>query len=175
MSDPLPPHGLQHTRLPCPSPSPGVCSNSQPLSQWCYLAVSSSVVPFSSCPQSFPESGSFPVSQLFTSSSQSIGVSALALVLPVNIQGWFLLGLTDLISLLSKGLSRVFFNTTVQKQQFFGAQPSLRFNSHLYMTTRKTIDLTRQSFAGKVMSLLFNVLSRLVIAFLPRSNHLLIS
>ena len=99
-------HGLQHARLFCPSLSPGVCSNSCPLSQWCHPTISSSVIPFSSCTQSFPASGSFPMSQLFTSGSQSIGASAS--VLPVNIQGWFPLGLTGLISLLSKGLSRVF-------------------------------------------------------------------
>ena len=131
VSDSLRPHGLQHTRLPCPPPSPGACSNSCPLSQWCHPTVSSSVVPFS-CLQSFPASGSFPMSQFFASGGQSIGASALASVLPLNIQGLFLLGLTGFISLLSKGLSRVFFNTTVQKHQFFSAQ-------HLYMTTGKTI------------------------------------
>ena len=111
------PFGLQHTRLPCPSPSPRVCSNSCPSSWWCHPNVSSSVVPCSSCLQSFPASRSFPVSWLFTSGGQRIGVSASASVLPMNIQGWFPLGLTDLISLQSKGLSRVFFNTTVQKHQ----------------------------------------------------------
>ena len=105
MSDSLQPHGLQHTRLPCPSPSPGVCSNSYPLSRWCHPTISSSVVPF--CLQSFPASGSFPVSQLFTSGSQSSGESASASILPMNIQSWFPLGLTGLI-LLSKGLSRDF-------------------------------------------------------------------
>ena len=110
----LQPHGLQHARLPCPLPSPGVCSNSCPLSHWCHPTISSSVIPFSSCLQSFAASGSFPMSRLFTSGSQSIGVSASASVLPVNIQGWFLLGLTSLISLQSKGLSRV-FSTTVPK------------------------------------------------------------
>ena len=129
--------------------------------------------PFSSCPQSLPASGSLPVSQLFTSGGQSIGTSAWASVLPVNIQAWFLLGLTRLISLQSKGLSRVFSNTTVQRHQFFGTLPSLRSNSHLpYVTTGKTIALTRQTFANKVMSLLFNMLSRLVISFLPRSKCL---
>ena len=116
------PHGLQHTRLPCPSPPPRACSNSCPLSWWCYPTISSSVVPFSFCLQSFPASGSFLMSQLFASGGQTIGTSAS--VLPMNIQGWFPLGLTDLISLLSKGLSRVFSNTTVQKHQFFSAQPS---------------------------------------------------
>ena len=118
MSDPLWPHGLQHARLPCPSPSPGVGSNSCPLSQWCRPTISSSASPFSSCPQSFPASGSFPMSQLFTSGGQSIGASALASVLPINIQVWFPLGLTYLI-LLSKGLSRVFSSTTAWKHQFF--------------------------------------------------------
>ena len=113
VSDSLRTHGLQHDRLPCPSSSPGSCSNSCPLSQWCHPIISSSVVPFSSCLQSFPESGSFPMSQFFASSGQSTGVSASASVLPMNIQGWFLLGLTGLISLLPKGLSRVFSNTTV--------------------------------------------------------------
>ena len=116
MSDSLQHHGLQHARLPCPSPSPGACSNSCPLSQWCHPTISSSVIPFSSCLQSFPVSGSFPMSWLFPSGRQSIGASASASVLPMNIQGWFLLGLTGLISLQSKGLSRV-FNTTVQKHQ----------------------------------------------------------
>ena len=124
VSDSLWLHGLQHTRLPSPSPSPGACSNSCPSSRWCYRAISSSVVPFSSCLQSFPASGSFPMSHLFTSGDQSIGVSASASIFPMNIQCWFPLGLTCLISLQSKGLSRVFSNTTVQKHQFFNAQPS---------------------------------------------------
>ena len=122
MYDSLWPHGLKHARLPCPSPSPKICSNSNPLSQWCHPTISSSVVPFSSCPQSFPASGSFPVSQLFASGGQSVGVSVSASVLPVNIQGWFPLGLTGLISLQSKELSRVFSNPTVQKHQFFGTR-----------------------------------------------------
>ena len=115
------------------------------------------------------------MNQFFVSGGQSIGASALALVLPMNIQDWFHLGLTGLISLQSKRLSRVFSNTTVQKHQFFSTQPSLRSNSHPYMTTGKTVALTRQTFVGKVMSLLFNMLSRLVITYLPRSKHLLIS
>ena len=114
-------YGLQHTRLPCPSPSLRACSNSCPLSQWCHPTISSSVVPFSSHLQSLPASGSFLMSQLFASCGQSIGASASALVLPIYIQGWFPLGLTGLISLQSKGLSRVFFNTTVQKHQFLVA------------------------------------------------------
>ena len=124
MSDSLWPHGLQHTRLPCPSPSPGVCLYSCPLSRWCHPTISSSVVPFSSCPQSFPASGSFPMSQLFVSGGQRIGVSASASVLPMNIQGWFPLGWTGLISLQSKGLSRV-FSTTIRSHQFFYTQASL--------------------------------------------------
>ena len=126
VSDSLQPHGLQHTRLPCPSPTPRAYSNSCPLSQWCHPTISSYVVPFSSCHQSFSASGSFTVSQLFASSGQSIGVSASTSVLPVNIQGWPPLGLTGWISLQSKGLSTVVFsNTTVQKHQFFSAQLSL--------------------------------------------------
>ena len=120
MSDSLGPHGQQHTRLPCSSVSPGVCSNSCALSQWCHPTISSSVAPFSSCPQSFPVSGSFPMSQLFTSGGQRIGASAS--VFPMNIQGWFPLGLTGLISLQSKGLWRVFSSTIVQKHQFFNVQ-----------------------------------------------------
>ena len=123
-SDSLWPHGLQHTRLPCLSPSPGVSSNSCPLSRWCYPTISSSVVPFFSCLQSFPASGCFPMSQLFTSGGQSIRASASASVLLMNIQGWFPLGLTGLISLLSKGLLRVFSSTTIQKHQFFSTEHS---------------------------------------------------
>ena len=125
VSDYLPPHGLQHARLPCPSPSPGACSNSRPFSQWCNPAISSSVIPFFSRLQSFPASGSFQMSRLFTSGGQSVGVSASASVLPKNIQDWFPLGWTGLISLRVQGLSRVSSNTTVQKRQFFGALRSL--------------------------------------------------
>ena len=132
MSDSLQPHELQHVRLPCQSPTPGACSNLSPLSRWCHPTISSSVVSFSSCFQSFPASGSFPMSPFFTSGGQSIGVSASASVLPMNIQGWFPLGLTGYISLQSKGLSRVFSNTTVQKHQFFSAQLSLWPNSHIH-------------------------------------------
>ena len=121
----LQPYGLQHARPPCPSPTPGVYSNSWLLSWWCHPTISSSVVPFSSCLQSFPASGSFLMSHFFASGGQSIGFSASASVLPVNIQDWFPLGWTGLISLQSKGLSRVFFNTTVQNHQFFSAQLSL--------------------------------------------------
>ena len=146
MSDSLLPHGLQHARFPCPSLSPRVCSNSWPLSQWCYLAISSSATPFSSCPQSFPASGS-EKSRLFLSGGQSIGASAS--VLSVNTQCWFPLGVTGLISLLSQGLSRVFSNTTVQIlwcSAFF----MIHF-SHLYMTTRKIIALTLWTFVSKVI------------------------
>ena len=124
--------------------------------------------------KSFPALGSFPMSQFFTSDGQSAGVSASASVLPMNIQDWFPLGWTGWISLRSKGFSRVFSNTTVQKHQFSGAQLSLVQLSHPYMTTGKTIALTRRTFVGKVMSLLFNMLSRLVMAFPPRSECLLI-
>ena len=124
MSNSLQLHGLQHARLPCPFPSPGACSNSCPLSQWCHPTILSSVIPFSSCLQSFPASGSFPMSQFFPSGGQSTGASASASVLPINIQGWFPLDLTGLISLLSKRLSRVFSSTTVPKHQFLGTQPS---------------------------------------------------
>ena len=122
----------QHTRPPCPSPTSGVYSNSCPLSRWCHPAISSSVVLFSSCPQSLPASGSFPMSQLFTWGGQSIGVSVSASVLPMNTQDWSPLGWTGWISLQSKGLSRVFSNTTVQKHQFFGAQHSSQSNSHIH-------------------------------------------
>jgi len=151
MSSSSQPHGLQHARLPCSSPSPGACSNSCPSSRWCHSTISSSVVPFSSCLQSFPASGSFQMSQFFTSGGQTIEVSASASVLPVNIQDWFPLGWTGWISLQSKGLSRVFSNTTIKKHHFFGAQLSLTVQlSYLYMTTGKTIALTRQTFVGKL-------------------------
>ena len=142
VSDSLWPHRLQHVRLPCPSLSPGVGSNSYPLSWWFRPTISSSVAPFSSCFQSFPASGSFPMRRLFTSGGQS-GASPLASVLPINIQRWFPLGLTDLIFLLSKGLLRVFFSTKFQKHQFFSTQAFLMVQlSHPYMTTWKTIALT---------------------------------
>ena len=126
VSDSLQPYGLQHTRPPCPLPTPGVYSNSCPLSRWCHPTNSSSVIPFSSCLQSFPASGSFQTSQFFASGAQSIGVSASVSVLPMNIQDWFPSGWTGWMSLQSKGLSRVFSNTTIQKHQFFGAQIFLR-------------------------------------------------
>ena len=131
MLDTLKPHELQQTRLPGPSLSPRVCSNSCSLSQWCHPTISSSVASFSSCPQYFLASGSFPMSQLFASGGQSIGASASASVLPMNIQGWFPLGLTGLIFLLYKGLSRVFSSPTTQNHQFFWAQPSLWSSFHI--------------------------------------------
>ena len=149
MSDSLWPHGLQHARIPCPPPTPGAYSNSCASRRWCHPTTPSSVFLFCSCLQSFPASGSFPVSPLFTSGGQSSAASASASVLPMNIQGWFPLGLTVLISLLSRGLSRVFSSTTIQKHQFFGSQLSLWSNSHLYLTIGKTIALTKQTFVGK--------------------------
>ena len=132
VSNSLRPHELQHARPPCPSPTPGVHSDSHPPSLWCHPAISSSVVPFSSCPQSLPTSKSFPMSQLFTWSGQSTGVSALASFLPKKSQGWSPSEWTGWISLQSKGLSRVLSNTTVQKHQFFGTQPSSQSNSHIH-------------------------------------------
>ena len=132
LSDSLRPHEPQHARPLCPSPTPGVHANPCPLSQWCHPTISSSVVPFSSCPQSFPASESFHMSQLFTSGGQSIRVSASTSVLPMNTQGWSPSEWTGWISLQSKGLSRVFSDTTVQKHQFFGTQPSSQFNSHIH-------------------------------------------
>ena len=131
VSDSLRPHESQHARLPCPSPTPRVHPNSCPLSQWCHPAISSSVIPFSSCPQSLPASESFPISQLFAWGSQSNGASALASFLPKKSQGWSPSEWTGWISLQTKGLSRVFSNTTVQ-HQFFGAQPSSQSNSHIH-------------------------------------------
>ena len=165
------PQRLQHTRLPCSSLSPWVCSNSCPLSLWCHPTISSSVAPLSSCPQSFPASRSFPMSQFFASGDRSIGASPSASVFPMNIQSWFPLGWTGLISLVSKGLWRVFCSTTVLWHLAF----LMVHLSHPYMTTRKTKALTRWTFVGKMMSLFFNTLSRFVITFLPRSRCLLIS
>ena len=176
MFDSLQPHGLQHTRLPCPSPTPRTYSNSCPLSQWCHPTISFSVIPFSSSLQSFLASGSFPMSQFFASGGQSIGVSASASVLPMNIQDLSPLGWTGWISLLFKGLLKSLLQhhsskaSVLQCSAFFIVQLS-----HPYMTTRKTKALTRWTFVGKVMYLLFNMLSRLVITFLPRSKRLLIS
>ena len=132
MPDSLQPHESEHARPPCPSPTPGVHSDSCASSWWCHAAISSSVIPFSSCPQSLPASGSFPMSQLFAWRGQSTGVSALASFLPKNTQDWSLLEWTGWISLQSKGLSGVFSNTTVQKRQFFSAQLSSQSNSHIH-------------------------------------------
>ena len=174
MSDSLQPHGLQHTRPPCPSPTPGVYSNSSPLSRWCHPTISSSVIPFSSCLQSFLASGSFQMSQFFASDGQSVGVSASTSVLPLNIQDWFPLGWTSWISLQSIGLKSLLQHHSskapiLRRSAFFIVQLS-----HPYMTTGKTIALTRWTFVGIVMSLLFNTLSRLVITFLPRNKCFLI-
>ena len=167
-------HGLQHTRPPCPSPTPRACSNSCPSSRWCHPTISSSVIPFSSCLQSFQESGSFPMSQLFARGGQIIGASTLAWVLPMYSPLEFPLGLTGFLaaqgtlnSLLQHHSSKA---SILQHSALFMVQLS-----QPYMTTGKTIALTRQTFLGKVMSLLFNILSRLVITFLPRSKNLLIS
>ena len=177
MADSSWPHGLQHISLLYPPLSPGVCSNACLSSWWCYLTISSSSARSSFCSQSFPASESFPMSQLFTLGDQSIGASVSASVLPMNIQDWFPLGWTGWISLLSKGLSRVFSNSTVRKHRFRGAQPSLWSVqlSHPYMINGKTIALTIWAFVSKVMCLFFNMLSRFVIVFLPRSKRLLIS
>ena len=153
-SDSVAPHKLQHNRLPCPSVSPRVCSNSCPLSQWCHPTISSSVTPFSSCLQSFPASGSFPMSRLFKSGGQRIGASAS--VLPVNIQGWFLFRLTSLISLQSNRLSRVFSSTTVWKHQFFYAQPSVWSNSHIRTW------LLELKYSWFTMLCLFQVYSKMI-------------
>ena len=178
MFDSPQPYWLQHTRFLCPSLSPRVCSYSCPLSRWCYVAISSSVTPFS-FPQSFPASG-WDESALhikWVSSSHQVArvdASASKSVLPMNIQDWFPLGWTCLIFLQSKGLLRVFSSTTIWKHWFFGTQLFYCPTSHPYMTTGTTIDLTRWTIVGKVMSLLFNMLSRFVIAFLPNKNFFLI-
>ena len=173
LSNSLQPHRLQHTMLPCPSPTFGIYSNSCPSSRWCHPTISSSVVPFS-CLQSSPASGSFPMSQLFALGGQKIGASASASVLPMNIQDWFPLGLTGWISLQSTLKSLLQHHSSkasiLRSSAFFMVQIS-----HPYMTTRKTVTLTRWTSVGKVMSLLFNMLSRLVIAFLPRSKRVLIA
>ena len=166
MSDSLRPHEPEHARPPCLSPTPRVYPNSCPLSRWCHLTITSSVVPFSSCPQSFPASGSFEMSQPFASGGQSIGVSASTSVLPMNTQDWSPLGWTGWISLQSKGLSRVFSNTTIQKHRFFGTQLSSQSNSHIHTCPLEKTALTRWTFVDKVrMSLLFNMLPRLVITW----------
>ena len=148
MSDSRQPHGLQHPRLPCPSPMAGACSNSCPSSQWSHPTISSSVVPFSFCLRSFLASESFQMSQLFASGGQSIGVSASASVLPMNIQDWFPSGLAGLISLQSKGLSRVFSNTTFQKHQFFSAQLYSPTLTSMHDYWKKNIALIRWTFVA---------------------------
>ena len=180
MPDSLRPHGLQHTRIPCPSPTPRAYSNSCPLIQWCHSTISSFVIPFSSCLQSFPASGSFQMSQFFVSGGQSIGVSVSASVLPMNIQDWFPLGspLGDpwLDFLAVQGTLKHLLQHHCSKASillcsaFFIVQLS-----HPYMTTGKTRVLTRWTFVGKAMSMLLNMLYRLVIAFFSKSKHLLIS
>ena len=167
MSDSLQPHESQHARPPCPSPTPGVHSDSHPSSPWCHPAISSSVVPFSSCPQSLPASVSFPVSQLFAWGGQSTGVSALASLFPKKSQGWSPSVQGTLKSLLQHHTSKA---SILRHSVFFTVQ-----FSHPYITTGKTIALTGWTFVGKVMSLLLNMLSRYVITFLPRSKRLLIS
>ena len=173
LSDSSWPHESQHARPLCPLSTPGLHPNSCPLSRWCHPAISSSVVPFSSCLQSLPASETFPMSQFFAWGGQNIGVSDLVSFLPKNTQDWSPLEWTGWISLQSKGLSRVFSNITVQKHPFFSTQLSLWSSSyiHPYMTTGKTIALT---FFSKVMSLFFKMLSRFVIVFLSRSKGLLI-
>ena len=175
VSDSPRPNGLQHNRPPCPSPTPRVYSNSSPLSQWGHPTISSFVVPFSSCLQSFLASGSFQMSQLFASGGQSTGVSASTSVLPMNIQDWFPLGWIGWISLQSKGFSRVFSKTTIQKHHSsalsFLYSPTLT-SIHDYW---KNHSLETRTFVGKAMSLLFNMLFKLVTTFLRRSKHLLIS
>ena len=161
VSDYLWPHELQHARCPCPSPSPGVHSDSRPSSQWCHPAISSSIIPFSSCPQSLPASESFPMSQLFAWGGQSTGVSALASFLPKKSQGWSPWEWTGWISLQSKGLSRVFSNTTVQKHQFFGAQPSSQSTSHIHTFLVQYI--LEQVFPNIVYSF-FRVAKKLIVS-----------
>ena len=179
MSDSLQPHEPQHTRPPCSSPTPRVHPDPCPSSQWCHPTISSSVIPFSSCPQSFPASGSFSMSQIFAWGGQSIGVSALASVLPMNTQDWSPLGWAGWISLQYKAVQGTLKSLLqhhsskapiLQCSAFFTLQVS-----HPHMTIGKTLALTRWTFVGKVLSLLFNMLSRLVITFLPMSKHRLIS
>ena len=170
MSNSLRPHELHHARLPCPSLSPGACSNSCPLNQWCHPTIASCVTPFSSCPQSFPASESFP--KTLHQVGQNIRASASASVLLINIQDWFPLRWTGFI-LQSKGLSRVFSSITVRKHQFFGAQPSLWSNSHIHTCLLEKTELWLYGpLSAKCCLCFLNMLSRFVIAFLPRSKHL---
>ena len=176
MSDSLWPHGLQHTRLPCPSPTPRACSNSCPLSQWCHPTISSSDIPFSSCLQSFPASGSFQMSQCFTSDGQRCNCFIFNISPSNEYSGLISFRMDWLYLLAVQGTLKILL-------QHCSSKPSILWHSaffivqlsHPYMTTGKTIALTRQTFVGKVMSPLFNMLSRLVVTFLPRSKHLLIS
>ena len=173
-SNSLWPHGLQHDRLPCSSLSPRVCSDSCPLSRWCYQTISFSVVLFSSCLQSFPASGSFPVNRLFASGGRSIGASASASVLPMSIQGWFPLDVTGFTPLKAKGLSRVLSSTTIWRHQFFGAQPSLWSSSHIRTWLLEKPWLWLHPFVAKwYVCFLIHCLG--LSAFLPRSMCLLIS
>ena len=171
----LRPHELQHIRFPYPSVTPGTCSNSCPLSQWCHPDISSSFTPFSSCPQSFPPSGSFPMSRLFTSGGQSIAASSSASVLTMIIRGWCPWELTGLISLQSRDSQENLLENHNSKASVWYSVFFMVHISHLYLTTGQTIALTIPTFVSKVMSLLCNTLSRFVIVFLPRSKHLLIS
>ena len=155
VSDSLQPHESQYARLPCPSPAPGVHSNSHPSSQWCHPAISSSVVPFSSCLQSLPGSESFPMSQLFARGGQSTGVSDLVSFLPKNTQDWSPLEWTGWISLQSKGLSRVFSNTKVQKHQFFSAQLSSQSNSHIHTWLLRDVKYTQIIISLETMFQIF--------------------
>ena len=164
MSDSLWPHGMQHARLPCPLPTPRACSNSCPSSQWCHITISSSVVPFSSCLQSFPASGSFQMSQLSASDGQNIGVSASTLVLPMNTQDWSPLGWTGWISWQSNGLSSLLQHHSSKASILWHSAFFIVQLSHPYTTTGKTVASTRWTFVGKV-SLLLNMLSSLVIIF----------
>ena len=170
------PHEPQHTRLPWPSPTPRVYWNSCPLSWWCHPTISSSLIPFSSYLQSFPASGSFPMNQLFTSGGQSIWVSVSASVFPMSIQDWFSLRRDCLDLLAVQGTLKSLLQHHSSKASILPCSAFFMAKLlHPYMTTGKTIALTRWTFIGRVMSLLFNVLSRLVIAFLPRNKYLLIS
>ena len=175
VSNSLWPHGLQHARPPCPSPTPGVYPNSCSLSRWCHLTISSSVAPFSSCLQSFASSGSFQMSELFAWGGQSLGVSASISVLPMNTQDWsFRMDWLDLLAV--QGTLKSLLQHHSSKASILWCSAFLIVQlSHPYMTTGKTIALTRRTFVGKVMSLLLNMLSKLVITFLPRSKRLLIS
>ena len=177
VSDSFRPHESQHTRPPWPSPTPGIYSNSCPLSRWCHPTISSSVVPFSSCPQSLPASGSFPMSQFFAWGGQSIG-SFTFNISPSNEHPGLISFRMDCLDLPAvQGTLKSLLQHHSSKASLFGTQLSSQSNSHShpYMTPGKTIALTRQTFVGKVMSLLFNMLSKLVITFLPRSKRLLIS